>query len=155
MAASLLAAAMIGYMANQIQNRNIPSPEIAADTPRVTSEPQVAKSSPDNNAPGPKLTPASLQPAYHLEVPQDNEHFPDLAAAGPVAPIPLYGIGNAEQLKQFNLERAPANFPPEMVRRLNGTGYQMQQDIHFISGRLSDGRSFVVPVRTIRFLPGQ
>jgi len=154
LAASLLAAATIGYMVNQIQNRNVPSSNIAEKTSPI-SEPLIANKSPDNNSAAPQITPASLQPDYHLEVPQDNEHLRDVMAAGPVAPVPLYRIGNVEQLEQFKLQRQPSELPPEIVQRLNGSGYQMQQDINFISGRLGDGRAFVVPVRTIRFLPGQ
>lgn len=155
MAASLLVAGMMGYMANHIQNRNIPSSQVAGEPSTPVTEPSIARNFPDEATPDPKLTPASLQPDYHLEVPQDNEYLRDVVAAGPVGPVPLYRIGNAEQLKQLNLQRGTFTLPTEIVQRLNGSGYQMQQDIDFISGRLGDGRSFVVPVRTIRFLPGQ
>lgn len=155
MAASLMVAGMMGYMANQIQNRNIPSSEIADESSAPKTEPLIARNSPDESTPSPKLTPASLQPAYHLEVPEDNEYLQDVIAAGPVGPVPLYRIGNAEHLKQLNLQRESFRLPTEVIRRFNGSGYQMQQDIQFISGRLGDGRSFVVPVRTIRFVPGQ
>ncbi len=154
LAASLLAAATIGYMANQIQNRNLPSSKLAKETLEPT-EPLLAKVHPDSQTGIPQMTPAMLEPDYHLEVPQDNEYLRDVMAAGPVAPVPLYRIGNAEQLKQFNQQRSPAKLPPEILQDLAGSGYQMQQDLNFISGRLDDGRSFVVPVRTIRFVPGQ
>jgi hypothetical protein len=154
LAASLLAAATIGYMVNHIQNRDLPSSNLAKET-LEPSEPLLASKIPDSQTPNPQMTPAMLQPDYHLEVPQDNEYLRDVMAAGPVAPVPLYRIGNAEQLKLLNQQRAPAKLPPEILQDLAGSGYQMQQDIDFISGRLDDGRSFVVPVRTIRFVPGQ
>jgi len=153
MAASLLAAATIGYMGNQIQNRILPSTKIAENASAPSSEPLIANNT-EPKTPGSQLRPAVLEPDYHLEVPQDNEYLRDMAA-GPVAPVPLYRIGNAEQLKQFNQQRDPVNLPPEILQHLSGSGYQMQQDINFISGHLGDGRSFVVPVRTIRFVPGQ
>lgn len=155
MAASLLVAGMIGYMANHIQNRNIPPSEIAEESLGTLPDPLIVKNLPDSHEAEPKLTPASMHPDFHLEVPQDNEHLRDMVAAGPVAPVPLYRIGNAEQLKQFNRQRNPPEIPIEILQRLNGSGYQMQQEFRFISGRLGDGRSFVVPVRTVRFLPGQ
>jgi hypothetical protein len=93
------------------------------------------------------------QADYHLEVPQ--EHLGELGSAGPVAPVPLFTVNNVEQLKRLNQQRNTPAISPEMLKQLTGSGYQMEQDINYISGRLGDGRSFVVPVRTIRFIPGQ
>lgn len=93
------------------------------------------------------------QADYHLELPE--EQLGELASAGPVAPVPLFTVKNAEQWKRLNKQRNQSAISPEMLKQLTGSGYQMEQDINYISGRLVDGRSFVVPVRTIRFLPGQ
>ena len=152
MAASLLAAATIGYMVNQIQNRNLPTVPIADNDNQAITEPLIADNSVNNVQP--KMTPADYRPAdYHLEVPE--EHLGDLVSAGPVPPVPLYTVNNAEQLNQFSQQRTPPALPPEVLEQLSGSGYQMEQAVSFISGRLDDGRSFVVPVRTIEFVPGQ
>lgn len=150
MAASLMVAAAMGYMTSQIQNRNIPSTQLANDSTHSDSE-MLAKS--ESQSPESMITPAALEPDCHLEVPQDNQYLGDVAGT-PMAPVPLFRIQNSEQLKSFR-QKQQASVPPEIVKQLSGSGYQMQQDIHYISGRLGDGRSFVVPVRTIRFYPGQ
>ena len=154
MATSVMLAATIGYMLSQIQNRSLPVSSIE-NVPPVSS-PLLAEDASatsqdirDSFATGPQLTQAD----YHLEVPQ--EHLGDLASAGPVAPVPLFPINNVEQLNQFtNQTRTPA-ISPEVLRQFAGSGYQMEQDVNYISGRLGDGRSFVVPIRTIRFRQGQ
>ena len=71
MAASLVAAATIGYMVNQIQNRSLPTVPIAENDNPAISEPLIA----DNavNDVQPKMTPADYRPAdYHLEVPEEQ-----------------------------------------------------------------------------------
>jgi hypothetical protein len=155
MAATVLVAATIGYMTSQIQNRNLPVSSVTEDVPPVSS-PLLA----DNSSASSQLAdgssddqPQMTQADYHLEVPE--EHLGELASAGPVAPVPLYSINNVEQLNQFNQRPNTPSISPEILKQLAGSGYQMEQDVNYISGRLGDGRSFVVPVRTFRFLPGQ
>lgn len=155
MAASLFLAATIGYMANQIQNRNLPESSLAENVPHAAN-PLLAANSTENTRPEngthverPKMTQAD----YHLEVPP--EHLGELGSAGPVAPIPLFAVNNIEQLRRIDRQRNKPSISPEMLKRFTVSGYQMEQNVNYISGRLGDGRSFVVPVRTIRFLPGQ
>ena len=156
MAATVLVAATIGYMTSQIQNRSLPVSSVTEEDVPLVSSPLLA----DNSSASSQLNDGSpddqpqMRPAdYHLEVPE--EHLGELASAGPVAPVPLYSINNVEQWNQFNQRPNTPSISPEMLRQLAGSGYQMERDVNYISGRLGDGRPFVVPVRTIRFLPGQ
>lgn len=154
MAASVLVSGMIGYMANQIQNRSLPGP--LSENVAPVASPQVAKSLPGISQPervSSVSPPQMTQADYHLEVPQ--EQFGDMGSAGPIAAVPLFAVNNKEQLKQLNQQRSAHAISPELLKRLSKSGYQMEQDVNYISGRLDDGRSFVVPVRTIRFMPGQ
>lgn len=159
MAASLLVAGTIGYMANQIANRTIP-PTVADNVqpPSVDDSlpgPMIAQNSPSTNVPQPEITPISLKPDYHLEVPADSEPLRDMVSGGAPTSVPLFRIGNRDQLKQLNEKCNSDGLPLEVLRRLANSGYRMEQHIEFISGQLDDGQSFIVPVRTIRFVPGQ
>lgn len=82
--------------------------------------------------------------------------------------IPLYDIGrlNPEQLANLRgddraaraamfAQVLPKSFSPKVVQQLQQSGGMIDQNLEFISGRLDDGRSYVIPYRTIRFLPGQ
>lgn len=156
LAASLLVAATIGYMTNQITHRTIPPVRLADNQPQPLADESLARS---NLAPSrPAAVPSQpqiTQADYHLEVPQDSEPFKDLVGDGSATSIPLYRIGNKRQLNELNERRKEPVLPPEILKRLASSGYQMEQHVEFISGRLANGRSFVVPVRTIRFVPGQ
>ncbi|MFK7768671.1 MAG: hypothetical protein AB8B55_15735 [Mariniblastus sp.] len=168
-AASLLTAVTIGYMANQIQNRDLPNTLVENKSPvPVESHDDLdlkngladnlppRNTAPRNAVPNldqPKMTPASLQAPYHLEVPQDSQQFGQLANESTT--VPLFNISNQEQLDQLRQQKREPVIPPRLLKRLQGSGYQMQENVKYISGKLSDGRSFVVPVRTIRVVPGQ
>ncbi len=153
--ASLLAAATMGYMTSQIQNRNLPvaldeGHELPATGPMLVDG-SSTKAQPKQGyiVDQPRMTQAD----YHLEVPA--EQLGEMASVGPVAPVPLFSVDNVEQLNQLSQQPVTPAISPLMLERLAGSGYQMEQDINYICGRLGDGRSFVVPVRTIRFLQGQ
>lgn len=164
MAATVLVALTMGYMVSQIQNRNLPKPLAHIENPSVDSAPRLADGSVDSlnsdgelarHRPDSQLDrrPQMTQADFHLELPE--EQLGDLASAGPVAPVPLFTVNSAKQWRRLSEERNQPAISPEMIKHLTGSGYQVEQDINYISGRLVDGRSFVVPVRTIRFLPGQ
>jgi len=105
-AASLLAAAAIGYMTNQIVNRSLPVNSIAEKESQSRSG-------------------------------------------------AVYRVTNTDQLKQFQAQREiESAFPRSVVEQLSNSGYQIEQEIEFVSGEFDD-QSFVVPLRTIRFIPGQ
>ncbi|MDG1875248.1 MAG: hypothetical protein P8J27_15145 [Mariniblastus sp.] len=156
MAASLLVAATIGYMASEIRGRTVPSSNTLVENKAPQLDSQIAQPSPLAQKSSPLLTPASLKPAYHLEVSNSNEKFKDLSVDDANARVPIYRVGSEQQLRQFQSKRRDeAAIPNEVLARLLRAGYQIEQEIELISGQLSDGESFVVPVRTLRFVVGQ
>lgn len=102
-----------------------------------------------------KITPAVYQPDYHLQVP-DNNQLLSTENVGPVDPVPLFAVRNADQLRRFQQrQRDHWKLSPELMQRMSARGFRMQQDIEFITGKVNDDHSFVVPIRTIRFVPRQ
>jgi hypothetical protein len=169
MAASLLAAASIGYLISQIQTRDFSGSSVAQLTTGSSSHPDDPGSNSDSKSNGGSELAANLdnqfiqadpskitQADYHLEVPLDEQN--SFEVAGQSTSVPLYQVDNAQQLQQLNLiarQRHTPAISAEMLKRLTGSGYRMVQEVDYVSGRLEDGRSFVVPVRTIRFAVGQ
>ncbi len=146
MAASLLAAAAIGYMASQIQNRTLPIDSIAVNDTNDEVSPETIDT--------PQLTAAALTPDFHVEVPEDSG-FAAVGGQGFDNRIPVYRVTNADQLRQLRAQREiESAFPRSVIEQLSDSGYQIEQEVEFVSGQLDD-RSFVVPLRTIRFIPGQ
>ena len=43
----------------------------------------------------------------------------------------------------------------QMAADYEKAGLEVDQDIEFLSGRLDDGRGYLIPYRTVRFTPGQ
>ena len=143
-AASLLAAAAIGYMANQIQNRNLPGDSIVEN--QTSLDPEISDK--------PKLTEVGLTPDFHVEMPPEAG-FGRLDEQNSNGRVPVYRVTNADQLEQFQAQRAiESAFPRRIVEQLSSSGYQIEQEIEFVSGQVDD-QSFVVPLRTIRLIPGQ
>lgn len=154
MVASLLVAAAIGYMANQIQSRNIPPNTAVESSPDTSGLPNSGLAKKSNNTPLPKITPASLSPDFHLELPNDN--FQGFEDSETKSQVPIYRVDNEKQLIQF--QKARQTIPPipnDVMIRIVESGFQMEQEIEVISGEVHNGQSFVVPVRTIRFVPYQ
>lgn len=154
MAASLLAAAAIGYMTSQIQSRTIPSNNVVESVPKKPDLPgnEIAKNS--KSKPTPKITPASLSPDYHLELPDENfQGFEDI---GTNSRVPIYRVDNEKQFLELQASRngIPA-IPEDVLIHISQSGFQMEQKIEIISGEVQGGESFVVPIRTIRLVPYQ
>jgi len=159
--ASMMLAAMLGYGINQVQNRGIGKveplnsivdneslkPRMQIQTPKQSIPDAVVAQNEDESEPG------FTQANYHFEIPKDNERLNELVGQ-PGEPVPLYRVENAQQWQAINRKRNKA-LPPELIKRFTGSGYQMMQDVELISGKLGDGRTFVIPVQTIRFLPNQ
>ena len=142
-AASLLAAAAIGYMFNQIQNRSLPGDSIAGIEP--SSDVEVTNK--------PELTATGFTPDFHVELPADS----GLAggAQNIASRIPIYRVTNQDQFRLLRAQRAiESEFPRQIMEKLSNSGYQIEQEIEFVSGEVDD-QSFVVPIRTIRLIPGQ
>ena len=141
-AASLLAAASIGYMTSLIQNRNVPSTSIAESKPTQTpARPELTSTALTSN----------LTPDFHVEMPQ-KPGFEGLEGQNQV---PVYRVTNTDQLRQLRAQGAiESEFPRRIMEQLSNSGYQIEQEIEFVSGQVDD-QSFVVPLRTIRLIPGQ
>ena len=137
-AASVLIAGVTGYFLNGLR-ADRPSNTVIADsvTPEIN-----------------RVEKADWNPTHHLEVPEGDHQFGDLA--GNIEPVPLFPVNNQEQVREFFTEKLQDAEPPkELVERMSRSGYQMKRNIELVSGTLKDGRTFVVPVRTIRFIPAQ
>lgn len=160
LAASLLLAVAVAY-------------QIGTSSPKVDKE-QFVQSSSTVDSPvveGPKsiesfdrTTLASYEPDHQLE----TKNIVSASMGKHNNSIPLYDIGrlNPEQLANLRGDdRAareamfsrvlPRSLSPELVQQLQQSGGMVDQNLEFISGRLDDGRSYLIPYRTIRFLPGQ
>jgi len=161
LAVSLLLTMTVAY---QISNT---SPKVDSDllveTPSTIDPPAVvAKSEPIKSFD--RLTLASYEPDHQLKA----EDVDSASIGKHNSSIPLYDIGrlNPEQLANLRgddraareamfAQVLPKSFSPEVVQQLQQSGGMVDQNLEFISGRLDDGRSYVIPYRTIRFLPGQ
>ena len=163
-AASIFLASVLGYMlggyANPVNylatgpdNPGVDRSKIAG--PAEDSAARLAQVVPQTEADtqSPQITPAVYEPDYHLELP-DSGRWMNVADAGPLDPVPLYEIGNRDQLRQFQ-QQQNQSVSPELVQRFIDAGYDMQQEIEFISGSMEQDQRFIVPVRTIRFVPRQ
>ena len=161
LAVSLLLAITVAYQlsntAPKVDNDLLVQAPSTIDPPAVAVESEPIKSFD-------RVTLASYEPDHQLKV-QDI----DSASIGKHnSSIPLYDIGrlNPEQLANLRgddraareamfAQVLPKSFSPEVVQQLQQSGGMVDQNLEFISGRLDDGRSYVIPYRTIRFHPGQ
>lgn len=97
---------------------------------------------------------AEYKPEFHLEFPSGSQLSE--AGVGPRNPVPVFRVSNADQLRQYRQkqeQRQPV--PREFYQQLQREGYQVEENIEFVSGNLDNQRSFIVPVRRVRLLPGQ
>ena len=161
LAASLLLALTVVYQISEVSPK-IDDNSVVHSSPTVDSPSSV----PDSRAieSFDRRTLASYEPDHQLKAKDINA-----ASIGKHnSSIPLYDIGrlNPEQLANLRGDdRAareamfsrvlPQGFSPEVVQQLQQSGGMVDQNLEFISGRLDDGRSYLIPYRTIRFLPGQ
>ncbi len=144
-AAGLAIAGMVGYIAGSDR------PTIPDFVP-VANIPQVAPSANQQIAAAP-TPPPQMTPAYHLQLPQDQT---DASQAGLDGEVPLFLIQSREELDRFKKPNwQHIQMSPLLLKQLKIRGFQMNQNVEFVSGKHNDGRAFVVPVRTINFSPSQ
>ncbi len=146
-AASVAVAGLVGYMVGS------DGPMTSTDEPIGTN--MIAK----NNQPDtPSVTPVDLQPEYRMEL-----LTPDGEAINGEVDLYRYDdlhrlVGNrGGQVKDrvaLSDVLPPSGFSPAARQRLSQSGYDVNESTNYISGRLQDGRQFVVPVRSIRFDQG-
>jgi hypothetical protein len=144
-AAGLAIAGMVGYIAGSDR------PAIPDFVP-VASVPQASPLGAAENSIAAVPTPSpEMTPAYHLQLPEGEAN-----QAGLAGEVPLFLIQSREELAQFKQPKwQHIQMPPHLLKQLKVKGFQMNQNVDFVSGKHSDGRAFVVPVRTINFTPGQ
>ena len=65
--------------------------------------------------------------------------------------VPLYSVHPSEFEKYVDNDAVYQN----ARRNVAKNGFDLQQNVRFLSGRLNDGRRFVIPVRKFSFLQGQ
>ena len=94
------------------------------------------------------VTLTDLTPEYELEL-------TDAMGIGKSS-VPIYSARRLNQLPQSQRNVFAATGPSEQeIQQLRQSGYRLQQDVDYLSGRLKDGRTFVVPVQTINLSSGQ
>jgi len=161
LAASLLLALTTVYQLSNTSSKSDDS--LLSQSPStVDPQPAVVESKPIRSFD--RMTLASYEPDHQLKAEDINS--PSIGKHS--SSIPLYDIGrlNPEQLAHLRgddraareamfAQVLPKSFSPEIVQQIQQSGGMVDQNLEFISGRLEDGRSYVIPYRTIRFLPGQ
>lgn len=144
-AASLTVAGLVGYM-------------VGSDGPMTTPDESSPTNMIANNetaTPSP-VTSVDLQPEYRMEL-----LTPDGEAVDGEVDLYRYddlhrlvSHGDADRKVTLNDILPPSGFSQEDRQRLNRSGYEINESTNYVSGRLQDGRQFVVPVRSIRFDQG-
>ncbi len=140
--AGLLLAAGVGYFAGS----GVAVNETASSTTGLVADNH--QTDPTVGAADVDQTLAGLTPEYELEL-------TDAMGIGKSS-VPIYSARRLNQLPPSQRNVFAAAGPSEQeIRRLRQSGYRLQQDVDYLSGRLEDGRTFVVPVQTINFSSGQ
>ena len=140
-AASLAVAGLVGFM-------------VGSDGPTFDGPTSTNNMIADNDSAGtPGVTSVDLEPEYRMEL-----LTPDGEAVD--GEVDLYRYNDLHQLvHRDNVDGKvslsdllpPSEFSEEARQRLSQSGYEINESTNYMSGRLQDGRQFVVPVRSIRF----
>jgi hypothetical protein len=149
LAATCAVAATIGFTAGKGTRSG--NPATYESLAQVNPSESIATE--DVSSPTPRMTPASLKADHHLQL-IDGQGFEQ--GMIPDGEIPLYAIESPEEIAHIpTAGNRVMPVAPEVLARLRQQGFRLRQDVNFISGNLRDGRRFVVPVRTLMFVPGQ
>jgi hypothetical protein len=148
---SLAAGIMLALTTGLLIGRNLDGLTGSDHLPRVGNAPAspgnlLVDQQPSSAAMG-NQTLVDYRPDYHLEL-EDANGNPYFGSE-----VPLYSAATAQKAG-IRLDQ-PSQIPSDFVDRVNRNGYGIRQNMNYISGRLNDGRQFVVPVRTINLSPGQ
>ncbi|QEG20234.1 hypothetical protein [Mariniblastus fucicola] len=143
-AASLAVAGLVGYLTGSDGPTMSPDP---TDRPAMIAS---------NDPVSPQVTPVDLQPEYRMEL-----LTPDGEAINGEVDLYRYNdlhrlVSNGDATQRVSLDDIlpDSGFSPEARQRLSQSGYDIDESTNYMSGRLEDGRQFVVPVRSIRFNQG-
>jgi hypothetical protein len=144
MAASLLAVAVLGYSVGQQGSQSgIPRDLVQQSVQNDSANGMLI----DHSAPATTL--ASHKPDYRMELPKHDRFLPG-------GEVPLYVVKSLDQWQQLD-QPLPQEFrfTPEQMAELNLQGIGIEKDFNVLTGRFEDGRTFVVPIRSIRLAPVQ
>lgn len=143
-AACFALAGLVGYLIGN--DSRTQSSDMPSNTNMIASDDTVA----------PAMTPVDLKPEYRMQLlTADGESVDgevDLYRYNDLNQI----VGNDDSDRQVTWKDIlPASgFSPQARQRLSQSGYEINESNNYMSGRLQDGRQFVVPVRSIRFDQG-
>lgn len=145
-AASLAVAGLVGYLVGTDNSTFLP--DESGTSNMIANDHQ--------SAADPSLTPVNLEPEYRMEL-----LTPDGEAIDGEVDLYRYDdlhrlVGNTGSKRRVTLKDVlpESGFSPEVRQRLSRSGYDINESTNYMSGRLQDGRQFVVPVRSIRFDQG-
>lgn len=155
-AAAVCLAALIGYIVGndpgdpvgQVPIASAPEPAADEIIPEQESTFDLAA-----NRSEPRMTNASL-PDYRMQLLDEDGEHTDSALYN--RDIPLYSVNSRDQLDRLTaVNRQQMELPDEWKAKLADRGIRTRVRVDYVSGNLKDGRSFVIPVRTINFYQGQ
>ncbi len=172
LAASLLIGAAILYQNAPSSEETLTRPSVAkatspnaSDTNEVASPSQSDSKNEETLLPFDRRTLLALTPDHQL--PPDQ--LPSAFGRKGLQEVPLYDAKrfDRQQLSQLQSNDRAAKHAwfdqvipngsvnDEMVADYEKAGMLVDQDIEFLSGRLDDGRAYMIPYRSVRFIPGQ
>lgn len=141
LAASLLLAVSVGFLVSW------PSDSVPGENSGLLANGQQASANTSLER-GAELDDLNQRPAvYHrvqVEDPTGNQYLN--------SDVPLYRV-NPQELEHYVSN--DGYLSDDVRRRAADSGYNMQKNVRFLSGRLNDGRRFVIPVRKYSFSQGQ
>lgn len=99
------------------------------------------------------VTTADFEPEYRMELmTEDGEPVGSEVDLYRVEAFKKLFAHNRDPDKNFSLREVlpDSGFSDDARNRLSRSGYLLDENTRFVSGKLEDGRAFVVPVRSIR-----
>lgn len=158
LAAGLLIALLTGYLAGSSRmpsNANLP----IVQTPSTSNQEEDFELASNNNKEVNQSRDFNrISPASYVEFDPPNGETPK-------GQVPLYtiedirtltGQGEEAELDSKTLRQLlpSSSVTDDLRKELGESGYQVKVEVKYVSGNLGEGRKFVVPMRTIRWVPG-
>ena len=166
LAASLLIGTALLYHFASSSKVPVTAPSFAAaSAPAASDADAILGDQQEPLLPFDRRTLMALAPDHQL----NPEQLPTAFAGKGQPQVPLYdakrfdrrqlsqlrGDDSAAKRAWFDQVIPTGSVSDQMVADYEKAGMLVDQDIEFLSGRLDDGRSYMIPYRTVRFLPGQ
>ena len=143
-AAGIMLGLTVGYLPTLMNSNTQTTAEGQFEQPGQNGGSSIADRAPSLS---PDAQMVSYRPDYHLKLnaPDGDSYF--------ASEVPLFNQSKAEKMG-YEMMR-PINVSDELASWLQKSGYRLDQNVSFVSGKLDDGRQFVVPIRTTRMNYGQ